>query len=522
LEDEPNSWLLSLLATPCGVSRQRIVGPPNAPAAGRVMDHSQAPVLHAIELFRERGDIVYGPPGHKQGRGTDPRDLKILGEGVYASDILLLNGLDDRRESQGVLSQAQELMADAVGADQAFFSTCGSSLSVRSAMMAVAGPGEKLLVSRNAHKSVISALILGGIEPVWVHPHFDSERYMSHPPEPADVEEALRRAPDAKGMLLITPTDWGTCADIKGVAEVCHAHGIVLIVDEAWGAHLPFHDELPQWGMNTGADLVVTSAHKMGGAVEQSSVFHLQGDRVDPAVLAQREDILATTSASSLVYATLDGWRRQMVEHGAELLTATLRRAERIRAEVARIEGYELLDERVIGTGGAFELDPLKIVIDVSALGITGFQSTEWLRAECHLDLGAADTRRMLAQLTHGDDDHTEQRLIEGLRRLREHADQLEKQPPVRLPEPGDLELEIAMLPRDAFFARAEQVPIDQAAGRIAAELLSPYPPGVPVAAPGEVLTQGALDYLSSGLSAGMLIPDAADASLQTLRVVAR
>jgi arginine decarboxylase len=486
------------------------------------MDHSRAPVLEALELFRQRGDLVYGPPGHKQGRGTDPRDLKILGEGVYASDVLLLNGLDDRRESQGVLSQAQELMADAVGAEQAFFSTCGSSLSVRSAMMSVAGPGEKLLVSRNAHKSVVSGLILGGIEPVWVHPHFDSERSMSHPPEPADVEEALSRAPDAKGMLLITPTDWGTCADIRGVAEVCHAHGIVLIVDEAWGAHLPFHDELPQWGMNAGADLVVTSAHKMGGAIEQSSVFHLQGDRVNPAVLSQREDILATTSASSLVYATLDGWRRQMVQHGTELLGTTLQRARRIRAEVAEIDGYELLDEQVLGTGGAFELDPLKIVIDVSALGITGYQGAEWLRAECHLDLGATDTRRMQAQLTHGDDDRSEQRLVEGLHRLRDRVDELEKPPPVQLPDPGDLELEIAMLPRDAFFARVEQVPADQAAGRIAAELLSPYPPGVPVAAPGEVLTQAAVDYLTSGLSAGMLIPDAADSSLQTLRVVAR
>jgi arginine/lysine/ornithine decarboxylase len=486
------------------------------------MDHSRAPILEALEAFRQRGDIVYGPPGHKQGRGTDPRDLKILGEGVYASDVLLLNGLDDRRESQAILSQAQELMADAVGAEQAFFSTCGSSLSVRSAMMSVAGPGEKLLVSRNAHKSVVSGLILGGIEPVWVHPHFDAERHMSHPPEPADVEEALRRAPDAKGMLLITPTDWGTCADIAGVAEVCHARGVVLIVDEAWGAHLPFHAELPQWGMNAGADLVVTSAHKMGGAIEQSSVFHLQGDRVDPAVLAQREDILATTSASSLVYATLDGWRRQMAQHGTELLGATLQRARRVRAEVAGMGGYELLDERVLGTGGAFELDPLKIVVDVSALGITGFQGAEWLRAECHLDLGAADTRRMLAQLTHGDDDHSEQRLVEGLRLLRDRVDELEKPPAVQLPQPDDLELEIAMLPRDAFFARVEQVPVEQAAGRIAAELLSPYPPGVPAVAPGEVLTQPVLDYLTSGLNAGMLIPDAADASLKTLRVVAR
>src|SRR3954470_777196 len=274
------------------------------------MDHSRVPVLEALQEFRRRGDYVFGPPGHRQGRGADPRVVEVVGEGVFASDVLTLNGLDDRRQSQGVLEQAQELMADAVHAETAFFSTCGSSLSVRTAMISVAGPGEKLLVSRNAHKSVVAGLIISGVQPIWVHPHFDPDLKLAHPPEPEDVRSALEAHPDAKGMLLITPTDWGTCADIAGVAEVCHAADVPLIVDEAWGAHLPFHDGLPAWGMDAGADLVVTSVHKMGGAIEQSSVFQLQGDRVDPDVLKQREDLLGTTSSSSLVFAVLDGWRR--------------------------------------------------------------------------------------------------------------------------------------------------------------------------------------------------------------------
>src|ERR671933_1923012 len=162
------------------------------------MDHSRAPVLEAITAFRERGDVVYGPPGHKQGRGADPRVVEVVGEGVFASDILTLNGLDDRRQSQGVLSQAEDLMADAVGADKAFFSTCGSSLSVKTAIMSVAGPGEKLLISRNAHKSVVSGLIISGIVPVWVHPHFDEHLALAHPPEPDDVRQALQENPDAR------------------------------------------------------------------------------------------------------------------------------------------------------------------------------------------------------------------------------------------------------------------------------------------------------------------------------------
>jgi arginine decarboxylase len=483
------------------------------------MDHSRVPVLEALQEFRRRGDVVYGPPGHKQGLGADPRVVDIVGEGVFASDVLSLNGLDDRRESRGVLTQAEELMADAVGAEQAFFSTCGSSLSVKTAMLAVAGPGEKLLISRNAHKSVVAAVIVNGVQPVWVHPKFDTERHLAHPPEPDDVRRALRAHPDAKGMLLITPTDWGSCADLRGVAEVCHAQDVPLIVDEAWGAHLPFHPDLPSWGMDAGADLVVTSVHKMGGAIEQSSVFHLQGDRVSPDVLKQREDLLGTTSSSSLVYATLDGWRRQMAEQGHDLLEAALRRAARIRKAVADMPGLRLMGQEVVDAGLTAELDLLKITVDVRELGISGMQAAEWLRAHCHVDVGSSDTCRISGQITHADNDRTENLFIDSLHRLVDHADSIETQPAVRLPEPPALELEQAMLPREAFFAAAEHVPARAAVGRIAAEMISPYPPGVPVVAPGEVITAPVVDYLTSGVAAGMLLPDAAAPTAKTLRV---
>jgi arginine decarboxylase len=485
------------------------------------VDQSRVPMLEALQQFRERGDVTFGPPGHRQGRGVDPRVLAIMGEGVFASDVLSLNGLDDRRQSLGFLSDAQDLMADAVGAEQAFFSTCGSSLSVKSAMLAVAGPGEKILISRNAHKSVLSGVIVNGTHPVWVHPHFDEERAIAHPPEPEDVRRALEANPDAKGMLLITPTDWGTCADIKGVADVCHEFGVPLIVDEAWGAHLPFHDALPTWGMNADADVVVTSVHKMGGAVEQSSVFHLQGDRVDPKVLKQREDLLGTTSASSLVYCSLDGWRRQMVEQGQELLGAVVDLAHQTRERVAAIEGLRLMGDEVVGPGMAFELDPLVLTVDVRDLGISGFQAAEIMRAEHHVDFGAADSHRVTARLTHSDDKQTADVLVQTLTALVRDAKDAEKPHPVQLPSADGLELETVMTPRDAFFARVEQVPVAEAEGRIAAEMVSPYPPGVPVLAPGERITREALDYLTSGVEAGMLIPDAADPSLGSLRVVA-
>ena len=485
------------------------------------MDHSRVPVLEALQEFRRRGDVVFGPPGHKQGRGVDPRVLEIVGEGVFASDVLTLNGLDDRRQSQGIVGQAEELMADAVRAEKAYFSTCGSSLSVKTAIMSVAGPGEKVLISRNAHKSVIAGVIVSGVRPVWVHPQWDRDRHLAHPPAPDDVRSALEAHPDAKGMLLISPTDWGTCADIAGTAAVCQEFGIPLIVDEAWGAHFPFHPDLPAWGMDAGADLVVTSVHKMGGAIEQSSVFHLQGDRINPDVLSAREDLLGTTSSSALVYLTLDGWRRQMVEHGEDLLGAAIERATRVRTAIDGMDGLDLMGREVVCPGGAFDLDPLVMTMDVRGLGITGYQASEWLRANRHVGIGSADACRISARLTHSDDDDTERILVDSLRALVHGAASIEKPPPVDLPAPGALELENAMTPRDAFFARVEQVPIAEAVGRVVAEMVSPYPPGVPVLAPGEIVSREAVDYLTSGVRAGMLIPDAADSSLETLRVVA-
>lgn len=285
-------------------------------------------------------------------------------------------------------------------------------------MISVAGPGEKLLVSRKAHKSVVAGLIISGVQPVWVHPQFDEDRHLAHPPEPEDVRRALGENPDAKGMLLISPTDWGTCADIAGAAEVCHRFGVPLIVDEAWGAHLPFHPDLPAWGMDADADLVITSVHKMGGAIEQSSVFHLQGDRVDPSVLRQREDLLGTTSSSALVYLTLDGWRRQMVEQGSQLLGTAVERARRIRGAIEALPGLDVMGPEVIGSGGAFDLDPLVVTVDVRGLGITGYQASEWLRAHCHVGIGSADTCRISARLTYADDDDTERRLLESLQAL--------------------------------------------------------------------------------------------------------
>ena len=486
------------------------------------MDHSRAPILDAMLEFRRRGDVVYTPPGHKQGRGADPRVLEVLGREAFLSDVLATGGLDDRTSSRGLLQEAQELMADAVNADTAFFATAGSSLSVKTAMLSVAAHGDELLVARNIHKSVVAGLVLAGIRPVWVDPVWDAELEIAHPPTVEAVERAWSAHPDAKGLLHIGPTDYGVASDLDAVIEVTHRHGRPVIVDEAWGAHLPFHDGLPTWGMNAGADVVVTSVHKAGSAFEQSSVFHLKGDRVDPSVLRQREDLLSTTSSSSLVYGALDGWRRQMVEQGEALIGRALEHARALRDGVNGIEGLHAVTvEELLARPGVHEVDPYHVMIEVGGLGITGYQAADWLRPHHGIGVGLSDHRRFGVLVTHGDDDSTIARLVDALADLARHAGDLEPSPAVHVPGPEHLDLETVMLPRDAYFGPTELVPAEEAVGRVAAELATPYPPGVPVLVPGDLITAEAVDYLRSGLAAGMQLPDPTDPKLEKIKVVA-
>lgn len=482
-------------------------------------DQTRAPLVDALQQYRDSGQMTFAPPGHRQGLGVDADALEILGRSLFADDVLVSAGLDPEGDAKP-LERAEELMAEAVGAQKTFFFTCGSSLSVKSAMMATAGPGRELLVARNAHKSVVSGLLLGGMSPVWVHPRWDPVRHMSYPPGREETAEALREHPDAAGMLLITPTDYGTCADIAAVADECHKTDRVLIVDEAWGAHMPFHRGLPPWGMDADADVCITSVHKMGMAVEQSSVFHLQGDRVSASTLKECADLLSTTSPSTLIYASIDAWRRQMVLHGEELLGRAMEAAQSLRDLINSLDGMTAEGEELCGPRMADTYDPLKIVVDLSGLGVSGYTVHTWLYRRHGIDVGLADHRRITIQITQGDTEQRLDRLAEALRQLPQAAAAMPRTPVIDLPAPGELELETVMRPRDAFFGPTEDVPMEKAAGHIAAEIATPYPPGVPVIVPGEIITQPVVDYLRSGLAAGMRVPDALDPDLRTLRVV--
>jgi arginine/lysine/ornithine decarboxylase len=485
------------------------------------MDQSVAPILDALADYHALGRYGFTPPGHRQGRGTDPRTRAVIGQDAFRSDLLATAGLDDRKSSHEYLSKAEALMADAVGAQRAFFSTCGSSLSVKAAMLAVAGGKGDLLISRDAHKSIVAGLVFSGVQPRWIRPRYDARLHLAHPPSPEQVAQAWEEHPDAAGALIVSPTPYGTCADIKSIADICHMRGKPLIVDEAWGAHLPFHPDLPTWAMDADADVCVVSVHKMGTGFEQGSVFYLQGELIDPEQLSACADMLMTTSPNVLVYAALDGWRRQMVERGHDQLDAALTLAAHVRREVEAVPGLHVVREEFLGAEASHDLDPLHVVIDVSGLDVNGYDVADWLREHQRIDMGLSDHRRVEATLSVADDDKTAASLLSALAALPHASAGLPRATQVDLPSGHELELEPAMLPRDAFFAPKDTVAAGKAIGRISAEQITPYPPGIPVIIPGERITAELLTYLHSGLAAGMQLPDPADPSLRTLRVVA-
>jgi arginine decarboxylase len=472
------------------------------------MDQNTTPILDAIEQYRSEGNYTFALPGHRFGAGIDERTLAVLSPGAFQADVIT---------AKQVVPQSEKLLAEAVGAREAVFTTCGSSISIHTAMLTITGPGKKILVDRNVHKSVVASLILAGAQPVWLRPRWDHERQVAHPATAGDVETALQRDPDVSAVLMITPTEYGTGADVRGVAEICHRRSIPLMVDEAWGAHFPFHPGMPTAAIRAGADLVVQSLHKADGGLCQASLILIGGDLVDPVDLRLRLDLITTTSPSALLFGSIDGFRYRMVREGRQLLDDALHRADRIRSRLSKVAGLSVMDESILGQDGVAEWDPLKLSVDVSALGITGYQAKDWLQEERHLTVQLGDARRIVCSLTYADDDAAIERLAEALEALAGEPPRADRPAP-RIPELEDLNLEQAMLPRDAFFAETEQV--TDPAGWISAEMISPYPPGVPAILPGERFNPEVVDYLRAGLAAGMTLPDAADPTLKTFRVV--
>jgi arginine decarboxylase len=488
------------------------------------VDQARAPYLEALISYAARDPGRFHVPGHKGGGGADPGLREAFGDAVLRLDIPAgIEGIDVGEDPlRTPFQQAQRLAADAFGAQRSWFLVNGGSGGNHAICLALAHSGQRVIVQRNAHSSTIDGMVLSGLRPRFVAPELDDELGVAHCLLPDELETALHAEPDAVAVLAVSPTYFGAVADIRALADVAHARGVPLVVDEAWGAHLRFSPQLPEPALECGADVVLSSVHKIIGSMTQSAILHLgdAGDRVDEWIVDRAVTLVESTSPNALLTASLDAARRQAATQGEALLAETLASLEDIRRRIREIPGLDVLDEALAGKPSVHSYDPLRLVVDVRGTGATGHRIARLMREHDDINLELFSENVVVGVFGLGEPAaETGARLVRALSHAVEAVGEAGLEPARPFAEPplwGPTELS----PREAFLAPQEVIPFDSATGRIAAESLAAYPPGVPNVLPGERLTGPTLAYIADSVAHGGLVRGASDRTLRTIRVV--
>jgi arginine decarboxylase len=479
-----------------------------------------APYLEAVTAYGFRGSTRFHVPGHKGGEGADPGLRSALGERALLLDVPQdIEGID-LGPSPTPYEHAEGLAAEAYGARRTWFLTNGATQGNHALCLALAPAGTCVVLQRNAHASLIDGLILSGGTPSWVAPEYDPELGMAHGVTPQALERVLRDTPAARSVFIVSPTYYGMVADVAGCAEVAHEAGAALVVDNAWGAHFGFHERLPQSPLALGADAMLASTHKIVGSLTQSAMLHVgHGDWVDVEAVARAVRLVRSTSPSSLLYASLDAARRQLAVHGEALLEHTIDASERAREAIDAVPGCVTLADEIVGRSGIVAWDPLRIVIDVRGTGRTGYEVAAALRAsyDIYVELATHATLVLVLGLAQpvNDLERLAHDFAETVRRISREGEETAVARP-----PTAFQHDTALTPREAFLAAGETVAVDDAPGRISAESIAGYPPGVPALLPGERITDEVIEYLRELTRAGARLHGAADPSFRTVRVV--
>ncbi|RXZ77066.1 aminotransferase class I/II-fold pyridoxal phosphate-dependent enzyme [Paenibacillaceae bacterium] len=482
------------------------------------MDHTKTPLFSALRKHAESNPVQFHIPGHKKGMGSDPEFRQFIGDNVLSIDLINIAPLDDLHQPTGVIEEAQKLAADAFGADSTYFSVQGTSGAIMTMIMTVCSPGDKIIVPRNIHKSIMSAIIFAGARPVFLSPARDSNLGIDHGITTNAVRRALKRHSDAKAVLVINPTYYGICADLKEIVDIVHSYDIPVLVDEAHGVLIHFNEKLPISAMQAGADMAATSVHKLGGSMTQSSVLNIKTDRINPQRVKTIISMLTTTSTSYILLGSLDTSRRTLALNGHKIAEEAIRLAHYARGEINKIPGLYCFGEEILGGEATFDYDPTKLTIHVRHLGITGYEVENWLRDHYNLEVELSDMYNILCLVTPGDTEAPINILLDALRNLsgQFHLVNEAKELIIKIPEIPQLSL----TPRDAFYAETEVIPFKESAGRIIAEFIYVYPPGIPILLPGEVISQSNIDYIIDHVEVGLPVKGPEDRSIQFVKVI--
>jgi arginine decarboxylase len=473
----------------------------------------------ALLAASQADTALFCTPGHKRGQAIPASMERLMGLQTYRADLPDLPGFN-LFEPEGCIAAAQIQAAQVFGADRTWFLANGSTVGVMAAILATCGPGDKIILPRNVHRSAISGLVLSGAHPIFISPEYDPDWDLVHCITPESVACALQQHPDAKAVFTISPTYHGVCGDVAAIAHLAHQRNIPLIVDEAHGAHFGFHPDLPDAALTLGADLAVQSTHKTLSALTQASMLHQKGRIVDAQRISSALQMLQSSSPSNLLLTSLEGVCQQMATDGLALMERTLEIAHTARQQIAEIAGLSILPKPDDPTAGFFNLDTTRLTIDVSTLGLNGFSADELCTAQFGVIAELPTLRHLTFIVSLGNCDRDIDRLVYALQHLRQDSTSAS----CKIPLPANwthakLVRDSALSPREAFFAPRVSVPLVQAAGKVSAETLCPYPPGIPAVLPGEIITSEAIAFLQQIQTAGGLIVGCADPTLQSIQV---
>lgn len=481
------------------------------------MEYTQenAPIYEAMQRFRRARIVPFDVPGHKRGRGN--RELtEFLGESCMSVDVNSMKPLDNLCHPVSVIRDAEALAADAFGAAHAFFMVGGTTSAVQAMILYACKNGEKIILPRNVHRSAINSLILSGAVPVYVDPDVNRELGIALGMSADQVEKAILENPDAKAVLVNNPTYYGVCSDLRKITEIAHRHGMLVLADEAHGTHFYFGDGFPASAMSCGADLASVSMHKSGGSLTQSS-FLLMGGSVNADYMRQIINLTQTTSASYLLLTSLDLSRKRLALHGREIFGETVNMAKYARYEINEIGGYYAFSRELINGGSVYDFDISKLSVHTLSIGLAGIEVYDLLRDEYDIQIEFGDLGNILAYLSVGDRKQDIERLINALSEIRRRYGK---------EQTGMLSQEylnpiVAETPRTAFYSPKKSLPLEEAAGHVCTEFVMCYPPGIPILAPGELITPEIIEYIRYAKEKGCSMTGTEDLELNRLNVIA-
>jgi lysine decarboxylase len=489
---------------------------------GAQASQDATPYLDAVLAYRSERFTPFHTPGHKLGRGAPAKMRLLFGASCLRVDVAMAGAVEDTRESTRLIARAQELAAAAWGADVCRFLVNGSTSGIHALVLTLAEPGDTVIIPRNSHKSMLGALIFSGAMPVYLDPGLDPDWGIPLNVSPGEVELALGEHPNASALFLTSPTYNGLCGDLESVAASAHAAGVPLVIDQAWGPHLRFCPELPIDAMSAGADAAVCSTHKLISGFTQSAVVLLREGRIGLPRFDTIVQMTQSTSPNVLIYASIDAARQQMVCEGATLWRNALELAEWARTEIRKLPGLRCLGDECLSQTGVADLDRTRLTVSARELGHSGYMLETVLRDDYRIAVEAADPLNVVLNVTFGDERADLERLVAALKdyaaRFASPDDQAGT-PSILAMRPPAFTRQV-LTPRDAFFAESVSVPLSRCIGQVSAELVTPYPPGIPVLGPGEEISAEIVAYLAHGAEIGLKVHGPEDTSLRTLRVV--